>query len=142
MWAFVRFSADAELAGTACSPNALAILGAGTLTPDHLVYNGSRAAVADSLEELPAKVRAVLGERAYPRVAFVTEDRIVTAFDLDRSARSGSGQSGVQAVQTVPTGVARVNAAALASLACYAAVLVAQYVYCLRLVGRPAGGPP
>jgi len=75
---FVRFSGDAELAGAACG-DAADIFAAGALTPDHIVYTGAHAVVAESLDELPAKLRPALTEKSPPRVALV---RNVGAFLL------------------------------------------------------------
>ena len=67
---FARFSADPELAGAACG-DAAGIFADGALTPDHIVYTGAHAVVAESLEELPAKLRPALAEKSPPRVALV-----------------------------------------------------------------------
>jgi len=67
---FIRLTSDAELAGVACDERA-ETLAAGSLTPDHIVYTGSRALLADSLEELVAKLRPASKEMAPPRVAIV-----------------------------------------------------------------------
>jgi len=67
---FVRFSGDKELAGAACG-EAAGIFSAGALTPDHIVYTGAHAVVAESLDELPAKLRPALTEKSPPRVAMV-----------------------------------------------------------------------
>ena len=75
---FIRFSNDKELAGAACG-EAADLFAAGALTPDHIVYTGAHAVVAESLDELPAKLRLALTEKSPPRVAFV---RSVGAFVL------------------------------------------------------------
>jgi NAD(P)-dependent dehydrogenase (short-subunit alcohol dehydrogenase family) len=75
---FIRFSGDKELAGAACS-EAADIFAAGSLTPDHIVYTGAHAVVAESLDELPAKLRPALAEKSFPRLALV---RNVGAFVL------------------------------------------------------------
>jgi NAD(P)-dependent dehydrogenase (short-subunit alcohol dehydrogenase family)/rhamnose utilization protein RhaD (predicted bifunctional aldolase and dehydrogenase) len=67
---FVRLAGDSDLAGAACS-GAAQILAAGALTPDHIVYTGAHAVLAESLEELPAKLKPALAEKAPPRVALV-----------------------------------------------------------------------
>ncbi|MGA2271301.1 MAG: SDR family oxidoreductase [Bryobacteraceae bacterium] len=67
---FARFSGDPELAGAACG-EAADLFAAGSLTPDHIVYTGAHAVVAESLDELPAKLKAALTEKSFPRVALV-----------------------------------------------------------------------
>jgi NAD(P)-dependent dehydrogenase (short-subunit alcohol dehydrogenase family) len=67
---FIRFSGDKELAGAACG-EAADIFAAGSLTPDHIVYTGAHAVVAESLDELPARLRPALTEKSFPRVALV-----------------------------------------------------------------------
>jgi NAD(P)-dependent dehydrogenase (short-subunit alcohol dehydrogenase family)/rhamnose utilization protein RhaD (predicted bifunctional aldolase and dehydrogenase) len=67
---FIRFSSDKELAGAA-GGEAADIFAAGSLTPDHIVYTGAHAVVAESLEELPAKLKPALTEKSFPRVALV-----------------------------------------------------------------------
>ena len=67
---FARFSDNPELAGAAFS-RAAAVFGAGALTPDHIVYTGAHAVVAESLEELPALLKSALAEKAPPRLALV-----------------------------------------------------------------------
>ena len=67
---FARLTDNAELASVACDGRA-ELLAAGSLSPDHIVYTGARAILAESLEELPAKLKAALGEKAPPRVAVV-----------------------------------------------------------------------
>jgi NAD(P)-dependent dehydrogenase (short-subunit alcohol dehydrogenase family)/rhamnose utilization protein RhaD (predicted bifunctional aldolase and dehydrogenase) len=67
---FARLSEDDELAGAACT-GAGEILASGSLTPDHIVYTGAHAVLAESLEELPAKLKPALEEKAPPRVAMV-----------------------------------------------------------------------
>jgi NAD(P)-dependent dehydrogenase (short-subunit alcohol dehydrogenase family)/rhamnose utilization protein RhaD (predicted bifunctional aldolase and dehydrogenase) len=67
---FARLTTDAELAAVACDERA-ETLAAGSLTPDHIVYMGSRALLADSLEELTAKLKPALSEMAPPRVAMI-----------------------------------------------------------------------
>ena len=69
---FARLTDNAELASVACDERA-EILAAGSLTPDHIVYTGARAILAESLEELPAKLKAALVEKAPPRVAVVRD---------------------------------------------------------------------
>jgi len=68
--AFVRFSRDRELTGAACASTADLFAG-GALTPDHIVYTGAHAVVAESLEQLPALLKPALGEKSPPRVALV-----------------------------------------------------------------------
>jgi NAD(P)-dependent dehydrogenase (short-subunit alcohol dehydrogenase family)/rhamnose utilization protein RhaD (predicted bifunctional aldolase and dehydrogenase) len=65
---FARFSVDGELAGAACG-EATEVLAAGALTPDHIVYTGTHAVVAETLDDLPAKLGPALKEKARPRVA-------------------------------------------------------------------------
>ncbi len=67
---FLRLSAHPEAAGAAREEVAR-VLTAGSLTPDHIVYTGARAVAADSVAELPAKMKQVLTEKAAPRVALV-----------------------------------------------------------------------
>jgi NAD(P)-dependent dehydrogenase (short-subunit alcohol dehydrogenase family)/rhamnose utilization protein RhaD (predicted bifunctional aldolase and dehydrogenase) len=67
---FIRFSSDKELAGAACS-EAADLFAAGSLTPDHIVYTGAHAVVAESLDELPAKLAPALREKSFSRVALV-----------------------------------------------------------------------
>ena len=69
---FARLTGNAELASVACDGRA-EILAAGSLSPDHIVYTGARAILAESLEELPAKLKAALVEKAPPRVAVVRD---------------------------------------------------------------------
>src|SRR5271157_5437734 len=69
---FARLTDNAELASVACDERA-EILAAGSLTPDHIVYTGARAILAESLEDLPAKLKAALAEKAPPRVAVVRD---------------------------------------------------------------------
>ena len=64
----IRLTDDRELAGVACDERA-ETLASGSLTPDHIVYTGSRAVVGESLEDLAAKLKPALGEMAPPRVA-------------------------------------------------------------------------
>ena len=66
----VRFSEDRELAGAACG-EAADILASGSLTPDHVVYTGAHAVLAESLEELFTKLKPALAEKAPPRVVLV-----------------------------------------------------------------------
>ena len=67
---FARLSDNPELAGAACW-GAAEIMAGGSLTPDHIVYTGAHAVLAESLEELPAKLKPALAENAPPRVAMV-----------------------------------------------------------------------
>ena len=67
---FIRFSSDEELAGAACG-EAADLFAAGSLTPDHIVYTGAHAVVAESLDELRAKLKPALAEKSFPRVALV-----------------------------------------------------------------------
>jgi len=67
---FVRLTERAELASVACDERA-AILASGALSPDHIVYTGAHAVLAESIEELPAKLKPALEEKAPPRVAVV-----------------------------------------------------------------------
>jgi NAD(P)-dependent dehydrogenase (short-subunit alcohol dehydrogenase family)/rhamnose utilization protein RhaD (predicted bifunctional aldolase and dehydrogenase) len=67
---FVRLTDNAELAGVACDER-VEVLASGSLTPDHIVYTGSRALVSESLEDLVAKLKPALNEKAPPRVAVI-----------------------------------------------------------------------
>lgn len=67
---FARLSRDAELAG-AVGSETVDLLAGGALTPDHIVYTGAHAVVAETLEELPAKLKVALGEKSPPRLAVV-----------------------------------------------------------------------
>jgi NAD(P)-dependent dehydrogenase (short-subunit alcohol dehydrogenase family)/rhamnose utilization protein RhaD (predicted bifunctional aldolase and dehydrogenase) len=67
---FARLTQNSELAGVACDERA-DLLAAGSLTPDHIVYTGSRAILAESLDGLPAKLKTAAVEKAPPRVAVV-----------------------------------------------------------------------
>ncbi len=69
---FARLTDNPELAGVASDERA-EILAAGSLSPDHIVYTGARAVLAESLEELPGKLKALLAEKAPPRVAVVRD---------------------------------------------------------------------
>jgi len=69
---FARLTANAELTSVACDERA-DLLAAGSLSPDHIVYTGARAILAESLEELPEKLEAALVEKAPPRVAVVRD---------------------------------------------------------------------
>ena len=71
-WAFARLSENPELAGLAAS-DTVEILSAGAFTPDIIVYAGARAVQAESLADLPAKVKAALAERTPPRLVVVKE---------------------------------------------------------------------
>jgi len=53
---FARLTDNAELASVACDDRA-DLLAAGSLSPDHIVYTGARAILAESLEDLPAKLK-------------------------------------------------------------------------------------
>jgi NAD(P)-dependent dehydrogenase (short-subunit alcohol dehydrogenase family) len=61
---------DAELAAVACDERAETLAG-GSLSPDHIVYDGSRAVLGESLEDLAAKLKPALSEKAPPRVAMI-----------------------------------------------------------------------
>ncbi len=67
---FARLTDNAELASVACDERA-ELFAAGSLTPDHIVYTGARAVLAESLEELPGKLKIALVEKAPPRVAII-----------------------------------------------------------------------
>ncbi len=69
---FARMTSNPELAGIACDDRAN-LLATGSLTPDHIVYTGAHAIVADSIDDLPAKMKAALAEKAPPRLAVVRE---------------------------------------------------------------------
>lgn len=71
---FIRHSDDTELAGLVssnASSNAAGILASGALTPDHIVYTGAHAVLAESLEELPGKLKPALAEKAPPRLVMI-----------------------------------------------------------------------
>jgi NAD(P)-dependent dehydrogenase (short-subunit alcohol dehydrogenase family)/rhamnose utilization protein RhaD (predicted bifunctional aldolase and dehydrogenase) len=67
---FARLTNAPELAGVACDERAETLAG-GSLTPDHIVYTGSRALLGESPEELAAKLKPALSEKAPPRVAIL-----------------------------------------------------------------------
>jgi NAD(P)-dependent dehydrogenase (short-subunit alcohol dehydrogenase family)/rhamnose utilization protein RhaD (predicted bifunctional aldolase and dehydrogenase) len=67
---FARLTDNAELASVACDGRT-DLLASGSLSPDHIVYTGARAILAESLEELPTKLKVALVEKAPPRVAVV-----------------------------------------------------------------------
>jgi NAD(P)-dependent dehydrogenase (short-subunit alcohol dehydrogenase family)/rhamnose utilization protein RhaD (predicted bifunctional aldolase and dehydrogenase) len=67
---FARFSEAGELAGAARGP-AAGVMACGALSPDHIVYTGAHAVLAESLDELPGRWKAALAEAGPPRVAIV-----------------------------------------------------------------------
>jgi len=67
---FLRLTKHGELAGVACDERA-ETLAAGSLSPDHIVYTGARALLGESLEDLSAKLKLALSEKAPPRVAII-----------------------------------------------------------------------
>ncbi len=67
---FARLTDNADLASVACDERA-ELFAAGSLTPDHIVYTGAHAVLAESLEELPGKLKIALVEKAPPRVAII-----------------------------------------------------------------------
>ncbi len=67
---FTRWSANIELAGVATS-DSMRTLASGALTPDVIVYAGAHAVLAESIEELPAQLKAAMGGKTSPRVAIV-----------------------------------------------------------------------
>ncbi len=67
---FIRFSTHPELSGAAALPTA-ETLASGALTPDIIVYSGVHAVIADSLAELPERLKAALTEKTLPRLAIV-----------------------------------------------------------------------
>jgi len=69
---FARLTDNAELASVACDERA-DVLAAGSLSPDHIVYTGAHAILADSLDDLPAKLKAAVVEKSPPRVAVVRD---------------------------------------------------------------------
>ena len=87
---FVRLTSDAELAGVACDERA-EILASGALTPDHIVYTGSHALVSESLEELVAKLKPALNEKAPPRVAMIRE--VGTFLLAENAAKLGAAEA-------------------------------------------------
>jgi NAD(P)-dependent dehydrogenase (short-subunit alcohol dehydrogenase family)/rhamnose utilization protein RhaD (predicted bifunctional aldolase and dehydrogenase) len=68
---FARLTNDTELAGMAACDERAETLAGGSLTPDHIVYTGSRAVLCESLDDLAAKLKPALSEKAPPRVAIV-----------------------------------------------------------------------
>ena len=80
--ALVRFTSDPELAGVACDGRA-ELLAAGSLSPDHIVYTGSRAVLGESVDDLARKLAPALKEKAQPRVAII---RNVGTFLLSENA--------------------------------------------------------
>ena len=110
---FARLSDDPELAGAAFG-DAPKLLAAGALTPDHIVYTGAHAVVAETLDDLPAKLAPALKEKARPRIALaknvgtfvVAEDAIKlgAAEDLGVSAakiiRLAAGRGGAHNLAT------------------------------------------
>lgn len=69
---FARLTDNTELASVACDERA-ELLAAGSLTPDHIVYTGARAILAENFEELPAKLESARDEKAPPRVVIVRD---------------------------------------------------------------------
>ena len=69
---FARLTSDPELASVACDERA-EMLSGGSLTPDQIVYTGSRAILCDTLNELAAKLKLAIGEKAPPRWAIVRD---------------------------------------------------------------------
>ncbi len=69
---FLRLTDDEELAGAACDDRAVT-LADGSLSPDHIVYNGAHALLGDSIEELTGKLKPALGEMAPPRVGIIKD---------------------------------------------------------------------
>jgi NAD(P)-dependent dehydrogenase (short-subunit alcohol dehydrogenase family)/rhamnose utilization protein RhaD (predicted bifunctional aldolase and dehydrogenase) len=67
---FLRMSADDELVSAACSP-AADVLATGALTPDQIVYCGSRFRTFDSLEELASAADGLPVDAGAPRVLLV-----------------------------------------------------------------------
>jgi NAD(P)-dependent dehydrogenase (short-subunit alcohol dehydrogenase family)/rhamnose utilization protein RhaD (predicted bifunctional aldolase and dehydrogenase) len=100
---FLRLTHDAELAGVACDERA-ETLAAGSLSPDHIVYTGSRAVLGESLEELAAKLKPALSEKAPPRVAII---RDVGTFLLAENA------SKLEAAETLGVAAAKITRLAM-----------------------------
>ena len=67
---FVRHSVSPELSGIVSNETA-EILANGVLTPDHIVYTGTRAVLAESLQELPGKLKPALAEKSPPRLVMI-----------------------------------------------------------------------
>jgi NAD(P)-dependent dehydrogenase (short-subunit alcohol dehydrogenase family)/rhamnose utilization protein RhaD (predicted bifunctional aldolase and dehydrogenase) len=67
---FIRLTENADLAAVASDERA-DLLAAGSLSPDHIVYTGARAVLAENLDELPARLKSALTEKAPARVAIV-----------------------------------------------------------------------
>jgi NAD(P)-dependent dehydrogenase (short-subunit alcohol dehydrogenase family)/rhamnose utilization protein RhaD (predicted bifunctional aldolase and dehydrogenase) len=95
---FLRLTNNTELAGVACDERA-ETLAVGSLSPDHIVYTGSRALLGESIEELAAKLKPALSEMAPPRVAMI---RNVGTFLLAENA------SKLDAAETLGVAAARI----------------------------------
>ena len=97
---FARFSDHPELGAVALSGDA-AVLAEGSLTPDHIVYTGARAVLADSLDELPGKLKPALAEKAPPRVAIVkgVGTFLVTGDPLKLDAAEALALSGAKIIR-------------------------------------------
>jgi NAD(P)-dependent dehydrogenase (short-subunit alcohol dehydrogenase family)/rhamnose utilization protein RhaD (predicted bifunctional aldolase and dehydrogenase) len=67
---FARVAREPELAALAAE-GAAETLAAGALTPDHIVYTGAHAVLAESAEELAERFKSALAEKAPPRVGLV-----------------------------------------------------------------------
>jgi len=107
--AFLRFSEDEELRSAACS-EVVDKLAEGALSPDQIVYCGSRSIVVDSFADLAAPAVATAGEPGAPRIAVVRSAGSVLISDspdkLDvvesvaaacaRSIRLASGDGGAR----------------------------------------------
>ncbi len=67
---YIRLTENADLASVANDKRA-DLFAAGSLTPDHIVYTGARAILAESLNELPEKIQSAKKEKSPPRVAII-----------------------------------------------------------------------
>ncbi|MHC4916112.1 MAG: SDR family oxidoreductase [Planctomycetota bacterium] len=107
--AFMRFSGEWELVAAACTA-AGGTLSEGALTPDQIVYCGSRAVLADTLKEAAEGLIRKAGEAGAPLVALVRETGALLVSDraekLDvvesvaaccaRTVRMASGKGGAR----------------------------------------------
>jgi NAD(P)-dependent dehydrogenase (short-subunit alcohol dehydrogenase family)/rhamnose utilization protein RhaD (predicted bifunctional aldolase and dehydrogenase) len=87
---FPRLTEDPDLASVACDARA-ETLASGSLTPDHIVYDGSRAILCDSPGELAARLKPALGEKAPPRIAIVRD--VGTFLVADNAAKLDAAEA-------------------------------------------------
>ena len=78
---FLRFSDDAELINAACTDDIRESLTKGALTPDHIVYTGAQALLAESLEEVTAALQAAWNGPSSPRVMLVKDVGVLLITD-------------------------------------------------------------